>query len=321
MIINKNLSSLQALLVPANTAKLAVLVVAALFILSSCVTEQFDARTGEPIDTTSYDRVGAGKTRMSLGLEYIKAGDMVNAKYNLEKAEEHLPDDPEVLLAIAYFYEQVKNYIRAEDYYERAIDADSSFGDSYNNFGTFLCRQKQYERAEKMFIYATELSNYIQLANSFENAGLCAREAGDLNKALRYLEQAIAYDNLRPLALLSMAQVQLELNDYPKAQYFLTRFSEVTQPSADSIYTEAKLHHKQKNMELFLERYALLVERFPGSQYIELLKPIKQTADKEKNQEAKQALSDSGSASTTLKEESNKPAIVEPVKKEVMSNE
>jgi len=246
--------------------------------LSACITQQFDSRTGEPIDDSSYDRTGAGKTRMSLGLEYIKLGDMVNAKFNLEKAEEHLPENTEVLSAIAYFYEQVKNIGRAEDYYERAIEADALSGDTYNNYGTFLCRQKEYERADEMFNRATELANYISLANSFENAGICAKESGDFKKAIAYLEQAIAYDTLRPLSLLTMAQVQLELKDYVQTRLYLSKFNDIAKANEAMLYTWAKLEYEEGHVDSY-ERVAVkLNELFPNSTYNSILKKFDEKA-------------------------------------------
>ena len=235
--------------------------------LSGCVTEQFNSSTGERVNEVGFDRQGAGKTRMALGLEYLKLGDMVNAKFNLEKAEVHLPDDPEVLASIAYFYEQVKNYEQAESYYIRAIEAGPTFGDALNNFGTFLCRQKQYERADELFNRTVNLPKYTQLANSFENAALCAWQAGKLQKAVHYFEQGLAYDPKRPVSLISIAQVQLELNDLEAAREYLRQLNTIVKVSDLSLYTWAMLELKSEDPTQYHKFVEQLNTEFPDSAY------------------------------------------------------
>ena len=62
--------------------------------------------------------------------------------------------------ALAYYYQTVGDLVRTEESYMNAINTKDASGDSMNNFGVFLCQQKQYDKTEKMFLAAIEMPKY-----------------------------------------------------------------------------------------------------------------------------------------------------------------
>lgn len=88
---------------------------------------------------------------MQLGLTYLNRGNSEQAKYNLDKAIEYAPELEDVHVAMAYYYQTVGDLVRTEQAYQDAINTKDASGDSMNNFGVFLCQQKQYEKLKNVF--------------------------------------------------------------------------------------------------------------------------------------------------------------------------
>ncbi len=89
--------------------------------VSGCVTERTYSGTDTPVAERRFDKVGAARERMQLGLTYLNRGNSEQAKYNLNKAVEYAPDMSEVHVAMAYYYQTVGDLDRTEASYRRAI--------------------------------------------------------------------------------------------------------------------------------------------------------------------------------------------------------
>ena len=120
-------------------------------LMTGCVTERTYTGTDIPVSERKLDKVAAARERLQLGLTYLNRGNSEQAKYNLDKALEYAPELEDVHTALAYYYQTVGDLVRTEESYMNAISTKDASGDSMNNFGVFLCQQKQYNKAEKMF--------------------------------------------------------------------------------------------------------------------------------------------------------------------------
>ena len=115
--------------------------------LGGCVKQATYNNTGKPAPISRIDNSEAAKTRVALGLQYLKVGQMSNAKFNLEKAKTFAPNLSSVHTAFAYYYQQVGEQELAEKSYLKAIKLDGNDADALNNYGTFLCRMKRFDEA------------------------------------------------------------------------------------------------------------------------------------------------------------------------------
>ena len=100
--------------------------------LSACVSQT---------DAQDFDKLQAAKARIDLALGYLAQNNQEQAKLNLDKALSYAPDYYLVHSALAYFYQQQGNIEQAEKSYLQAIKSDNRQGDTFNNYGTFLCAQ------------------------------------------------------------------------------------------------------------------------------------------------------------------------------------
>ena len=63
--------------------------------------------------------------------------------------------------------------------------------EAQNALGAFFCRNKQQAKGEEMFLKAAANPLYRTPFVAYTNAGVCARSAGNLEQAERYLRQAL----------------------------------------------------------------------------------------------------------------------------------
>ncbi|WP_172653493.1 type IV pilus biogenesis/stability protein PilW [Legionella fallonii] len=145
---------------------------------------------------------------VQLGLGYLKQGDRPRAKKKLLLALEQEPNSPDVNAAMAYYNEQTNELEKAKNYYLKAISLSGNDGAQLNNYGTFLCRQGEYKKAEGYFLKAVKDEHYIHTAGAYENAGLCAQAIPDLNKAKHYFTTALNQDPTRKVSLYELAKIE-----------------------------------------------------------------------------------------------------------------
>lgn len=159
-----------------------------------------------------FNRSEAVKARINLALAYLEQSDFPKAKENIDKALEHDAKDYLPHSVLAYYYQQTGDSHKAEETYQQALELSKTQSknnqvrpDVLNNYGTFLCKQKQFDKAYQQFETAlTSQEAYYNQADTLENIALCANMEKNVAKqnraleALAKLDQARA-DKLRPL--------------------------------------------------------------------------------------------------------------------------
>jgi len=178
----------------------------------------------------------AATINVQLGMGYLRKGNMVRAKTKLLAA---LKQDPKSALAhdaMAYFLEQSGNVEAATEHYRKAIKYGGEKGEHLNNYGAFLCRQGQYRESLPYFVKATLDSNYVNVADAFENAGFCSESIPDHKQAKHYFSMALKREPQRVTSMLALARANYQLKNYDEADKHLTAFMASTKPTAESTY-------------------------------------------------------------------------------------
>lgn len=184
---------------------------------SGCVTVGEESKmSAAPID--------AAETRVELGLAYMKRKQYSRAKQDFEKALKFAPKYYRSHLSMAYYFEAVGEFEHANDAYQTALKVAPKNGEVYHNYGTFLCKRSEYDQAEAMLVAATEQPNYYQIAESYENAGLCALKAERPTEARTFFEKSLEHDPYRPNATIQLAAIEVNAGDYNKARARLLKF-------------------------------------------------------------------------------------------------
>lgn len=173
--------------------------------LAGCVTVTETAGNATQSDPTEM-----AEARIALGLGYLENGSMIKARENLEKALQHAPDYYRSQLSMAHYYEAVGENDSARKMYRTALSEHPKNGNVLNNFGTFLCKQGEYDTADQYFRRAVEQPYYYLISASYENAGLCALKAGKTDNAREYFKRAIDHDPNRLLSILQLTKMEIE---------------------------------------------------------------------------------------------------------------
>ena len=183
----------------------------------------------------------AANINIQLGMAYLEKHEIRRAKQKFLLALHEAPQLPEAWYSLAYFFEVTGDTLRAERCYLHSIELAPNRGDTNNNYGTFLCRTHHYSAAIQRFLAATQDVEYLDTAAAYENAGLCAELIPSPALAKRYFTEALKQDPHRPLALLSMAELNYKQDNYEEAKHFLRQFLIESPPTAESRALSAKL--------------------------------------------------------------------------------
>jgi type IV pilus assembly protein PilF len=152
-------------------------------------------------ENSNTDKQTAADDNIKLGLAYLQAGDTPRAKEKLLIALAEAPHWAVAQDAMGYFFESTGDKKAAEKYYQEAIALSPHDGASLNNYGAFLCRHHRVLEAEKMFLQAAAVPDYLNTAEAYENAGLCAlSDKNYKNKAKYYFTKALQQEPQREIS-------------------------------------------------------------------------------------------------------------------------
>ncbi|MEZ9654584.1 type IV pilus biogenesis/stability protein PilW [Vibrio splendidus] len=196
------------------------------------------------------DPIAMSESRIELGLGYMGQGNMVKARENLELAIKHAPSYYRARLSIAHYYEQVGEVDEARNAYKKALRLDVRNGNVLNNYGTFLCKQGEYEQADKYFNRAIDQPYYYLVSASYENAAFCAFKAGEVEQAKYYFSRAIDHDPNRAKSILQLSKIEVSEAEYNDARLRLLKFHQRYGYQIPSLQILIELEKKAGNRAL-----------------------------------------------------------------------
>ncbi|PFG56258.1 type IV pilus assembly protein PilF [Vibrio sp. ES.051] len=204
-----------------KTIKLSALILISQVALVGCVTVNKDGGL-----IAKADPVEMAESRIALGLGYLEGGNMVRAHDNLQQALTHAPQYYRAQLSMAHYYETVGEDSKAEKMYKRSLRQHAKNGNVLNNYGTFLCKRGDFQKADQMFNRAIKQPYYYLIPASYENAAFCALKSQNRDKAQYYFARAIDHDPHRPSSILQLAKLEIEEGNYTDARIRLLRFNQ-----------------------------------------------------------------------------------------------
>lgn len=187
-------------------------------------------------------KIATAKINTQLGIAYLEEHNIGRAKRKLLMALEEAPSIPETWYAMGYFLEATGEKTQAEKYYLKAVSLAPQRGDVQNNYGTFLCRSGKYQEAIEHFRLAAKDIRYVDTADAYENAGLCALKIPDKKLALDFFNKSIQQDPERPSANLALAELQYQLGHYEASKASLMAFLKLSPHNTESYKLSDQLH-------------------------------------------------------------------------------
>ncbi len=197
-------------------------------LLAGCVTEgEVRKSKASPTDAAAYN--------LQLGVEYLRAGKLSQARDRLESSVKQDPSVARAHFTLAILYQRINEPDLAERSFRNALRTDPDDAAVQNTYAIYLCGKGKYDQATKYFTEAATNPLYTTPAVAWTNAGVCMRDKGDLNAAERYFREALKVDGRFADALLELAVLKLETGNPLSARAFLERHMAVREPSPQTL--------------------------------------------------------------------------------------
>jgi len=250
-----------------NVKKLrAVLVTCAVALLGGgCVTQQFILGSDNEVRERVIDTQEAAMARLKLALEYLHHGQTAQAKLNLDRALTIDDSIDGIHASFAYYYQNVGEDDKAEQSFHRALRQYPDNANTRNNYGAFLCEQLRYEAANTQFLRAIATPENNIMANSYENAGLCALRDHKWQRAKEHLVKVLGYESRRVRSILGLTQAYLETNELDNADNYLRKYSQLFAQTPQSLWLAIQIEDKRDNTSLVNSLGHQLVKTYPNS--------------------------------------------------------
>ncbi len=214
----------------------AALLLVVVSLLAGCIT------TGKvnPM-TTQKGRDEARRAYVQLGIGYLQEGQTERAKVPLRSALELDSSDPDANAALALVFQSEGESELAETHFRKAISKSDGDARILNNYGSFLYEQKRYKDAYAMFQKAAGDPLYPERSRVFENIGLTALALGNRAEAEENLAKALRLNPDQPRALLELAEISYDTQQYVPARGYYERFTQLSEQNARSLLLGMRL--------------------------------------------------------------------------------
>lgn len=236
-----------------------ILLVLMIAFLQACVTTSGPARP-EPASDDD-----AAKANLNLGAAYVREGRPDLAIEPLLRAIRLSPRLVDAHSTIAIAYDQLSNFELAEEHYRRATELDNKNASAANSYAVFLCRQQRWQDAEKYFLTAINDPRYPTPAIALANAGICARDADDLEKADQYFRAALSKNNTLPAALNGLMEMAYDSGNFLRARAFMQRYLDSQPATASMLWMCSRIERELNDPSAAEACESQLLEQFPTS--------------------------------------------------------
>jgi type IV pilus assembly protein PilF len=208
----------------------------------------------------------AGRINARLAMEYLKRDQLQVAQEKITKALVQNPKDVNVQLAAGLVYERLHENKTAEKHFRQALKVAPDSPEAQNALGAFFCRNKQQAKGEEMFVKAAMNPLYRTPFVAYTNAGVCARSAGNLERAERYLRQALTSQVDYPETYAQLAGVLHDRKNDLQARAFVERYLAIAPATPDMLLLGHNIEVAMKDEAAAAAFKARLEKEFPNSE-------------------------------------------------------
>jgi type IV pilus assembly protein PilF len=236
-------------------------------LLSACQPANVQPTTGGAPQTAN----PTAELQTQLGIGYLREGKLELAWIRLQRALDADPNYSTAHNAMAVVQERLDDPQKAEEHYLLAVSLNPADSAAQNNYGRFLCSQKRFEEGEQRFLQAAKNPLYAQPEIAYANAGLCMKQAENLDKAERYLRSALQINPRIPPALIAMSDISFIHERYLPARGYLQRYLELARHTAHTLWLGVQIE-RQLGDKNTASSYALMLKStYPDSHETRLL--------------------------------------------------
>lgn len=196
------------------------------------------ALTGCVTETT--ERAPAPKdvqlqAHLDLARGYLENRDFNRAREPLERALDIDPRSAEAATLMGVLYQSQNEPELAERYYRQALRNDPSFAMALNNYGTFLYGRGRFEDALDPLRRLCQDPDYRDRARAYLSLGLTELKVGNEDRARSAFERSLSFNTVLPRSALELAFLDFQDGDYAEANRYYGMFRERARQSPRSL--------------------------------------------------------------------------------------
>ena len=243
-----------------RTANLNITSAICFLLMAGCVSTVTGSIT-EPVRNDE----DASELNYQLGARYYQQGSYELARDRLMLAIEIDPKMAVAHTTLALTYEALENPRLARESYEKAVRASPKDFSVQNTYAVFLCRQQDYDQAQKHFDKAARHPENDDAELTMTNAGVCMGQKPDPVAAEKYFRMALDSKSNYGEALLQLCLLKYRSEDYLSARAFLQRYMAGNISTAGVLYLASRIEDLLGNDRGRSEFEDQLIRQFPTS--------------------------------------------------------
>jgi len=229
--------------------------------MAGCVSTTTTTNSARP----DADKGDAAELNYQLGARYYRSGNYDLARDRLLSSIELDPRNAVAHYTLALTYEKLDNLRLATDAYEQAVRVAPSNYNVQNAYAVFLCRQGQFDDAQKYFDRAIDINENDNSEITMTNAGVCMMQKPDYGLAEGYFRQALQRRSNYGEALIQLCVLKFTTEDYLASRAFLQRFLSSNIPTPGVLYLGVQIEEKLGDERARTEYSNRILREFPLS--------------------------------------------------------
>lgn len=207
----------------------------------------------------------ASDINLDLAIEALRKGNLAQAKEKLERSLDQNSRNARAHATAGLLYERLADPDKADTHYSRAVALDPENSEYKNNYATYLCRRSRFDRGVRLALQAAQNPLYKTPEVALLNAGNCARNGGNAKEAEAHYRKALEVRPRFSEALLQMAMLTFEQQNYISARAFFERYMEVGRTTPETLWLGLRIERSLGNSAMAQHYARRLKSEYPNA--------------------------------------------------------
>jgi len=214
----------------------------------------------------------AAKTNIQLGVAYLQQGNYPVAREKLERSLKQNPKDPDVHTSLGLLYDRVGETKLADKHFREALRLAPDNPDISNNYAIYLCKNNRVNEGVDRFAAVAANKYYRTPEVALTNAGVCLRDAKQLDAAEQRFTAAIKARPDYSEATVQLAGLHLQRGQIVDARKVVDTYIGAFRPNADVLFAAVSIARAAKD-KMSEEKFSRTLRlEFPDSEQARALK-------------------------------------------------
>lgn len=246
-----------------------LIVLLTMALLSSCVTE----RVGdEAIDENKKTPSEQAQIRAQLAANYLQRDELKVALDEVTKALELDPSNASANYIMALIQIRFKDKKKVDHYFRKAIDGPDPLPSAQQDYANYLCREGDYQRAQKEFDALHRNPIYSNQELVYLNEAECNMRNQRNKEAEQALRNALKINPRLVPALYHMTVLSFQSGNMLQTRAWYQRYLELGQDNARILYIAYQAEKSLGDKDTAASMAIRLKGKFPQSEQAQLLR-------------------------------------------------